>query len=155
MKKTVFVTFAILAFAGAVFSAPLPDDVLRNLIETIRKHCPEATIEVTADKFLAKHGTMMFIIHNESKTGEFFSQTCQREGPNFKGFILAISLYDGRYEGAASVPQTIRGPYFSTFIDAPAAEEGKKHYQIHFSYGGRLDPALKKAILDSIPKTGF
>lgn len=66
MKKTIFVVFVMLAFAGAVFAAPLPDDLVRKLIETIHEYCPEAMIEARADTFLAKHGTMMFTIHGES-----------------------------------------------------------------------------------------
>jgi len=155
MKRAIITIVAILAVVSAGAGAPPPDALVQTLTNTIRKHCPEAKIEVTEHAFVAKYGTMMFTLHSVSKTGEVSPQTYQQEGPNFKGFILGIALQDGKYEGAAMVPQTLQGPYFPTFIDAPATDDGKKHYQVHFSYGSRLDPGLKKAIFEAIPKTRF
>jgi len=143
----------ILAFGIPVMATPPPENVFKKLTETIRKHCPGATMEVTEKGFKAKHGTIVYTLHAQSKTGEVYAQTYQQEGPNYKGFILTISLHDGKYEGAAMVPQTLQGPYFPTFIDAVPVENGKKHYQIHFSYGNGLDRELMKAILDTIPRS--
>ena len=95
----------------------------------------------------------MFTLHSKSKTGEVYPETYQQEGPNFKGFILRVEVLDGKYEGAAVMPQTLQGPYFPTFIDAPSVEKDKQHYEVRFSYGSRLDPDLKKAIFEVIPKT--
>jgi hypothetical protein len=138
-----------------VFAGPPPDEVVQKLTETIRKHCPEAKIEVTEKGFVAKSGTMMFTLHSKSKTGEVYPETYQQEGPNFKGFILRIEVLDGKYEGAAVIPQTLQGPYFPTFIDAPSVEKEKQHYEVRFSCGSRLDPDLKKGIFEVIPKTRF
>ena len=120
------------------------------MTEAIRKHCPDATIETTKEGFVAKSGTMKFTVHARSKSGEIFPKTHEEEGPNFKGFVLHVSLHDGKYMGAAVAPQTIQGPYYPTEFSAPAA--GDKHYLVHFSYGSRLDPDLKKAIQDVLPK---
>jgi hypothetical protein len=98
---------------------------------------------------------MMFTLHSVSMTGEVSPNTYQWEGPNYKGFILRVSLQDGEYRDQAAVPQTSHGPYFATFIDGPATDDGKKHYWVSFSYGGDLDPALKKAIFETIPKATF
>ena len=155
MKRAIIIITAILVMISSGEGAPPPDALVQRLTDTIRKYCPEAKIEATEYAFIAKYGTMMFTLHSVSKTGEVSPQTYQREGPNVKGFILGIALQDGKYEGAAMVPQTLQGPYFPTFIDAPATDDGKKHYQVHFSYGSRLDPGLKKAIFEAIPKTRF
>jgi len=146
-------TIMLLAVVSAAVGAPPPEDMVKALSDTIRKKCPEAKIEVTTGAFVAKHGTMMFTLHSTAKSGEISSQTYQQEGPNFKGFILRVALEDGKYGGAAKVPQTLQDSYFPTFIDTPATDDGKKHYQVHFSYGSRLDPELKNAILEAIPKT--
>src|SRR5690348_13781988 len=144
MSRTILASFALFVSAATLFAAPPPDDMVQELTATIRKHCPEAKIEVTEDEFVARSGTMMFTLHSRSKSGEVYPQTYQQEGPNFKGFILRVALHDGKYEGAAVVPQTLQGPYFPTFIDAPPVEKGHKHYLVHFSYGSRLDADLKK-----------
>jgi hypothetical protein len=152
MTRTILVASVFFASTITTRAEPPPDEMVKKLTETIRKHCPEAKIEVTKDEFVAKTGTMMFTIHGRSKTGEIDAKKYQQEGPNFKGFILRVGLHDGKYEGAAVVPQTLEGPYFPTFLDAPSTEKGKKHYEVRFSFGSRLDPHLKKAIFEVIPK---
>jgi hypothetical protein len=110
-------------------------------------------IEVTDKEFTAKYGTMMFTLHNRSMSGEIFPKTHQEEGPNFKGFILRVSMEEGAYNGQGAVPQELRGPYYPTFIDGPLTNDGNNHYWIRFSYGSQLDPKLKQAIFEAIPKT--
>ncbi len=155
MGRTILSTIVLLVGAGILFAGPPPDEMVQKLTKTIHKHCPQAKFEVTGQEFIARVGTMMFTIHGRSKTGEVDARTFQGEGPNFKGFILRVSLHDGKYEGAAVVPQILQGPYFPTFVDAPSVTKGKKHYEIRFSYGSRLDPGLKKAIFEVLPKTSF
>jgi len=152
MRKIIS-ALVVLAFAIPTMAAPPPNDMFKKLIETIRKHCPDATIEVTEKGLKAKYGTIVYTLHARSKTGEVYAQTYQQEGPNYRGFVLTISLHDGKYEGAAMVPQTLQGPYFPTFIDAVPVEVEKKHYQVHFSYGNRLDHEIIKAIFDAIPRS--
>ena len=163
MKRYVITLLAVLAVVSmrAVGSwadeehrpvAP-SEELVKKLSEVILKHCPDAKIEVTKYGFFAKHGTMPFTVHGRSMTGEISRETHEEEGPNFKGFMLRVSLVDGKYFGQVGVPQTITGPYFPTFIDAPATADGKHHHSVGFSYGSQLDPKLKKAIFDAIPKT--
>ena len=147
---SVLVLAALATPAGA---APPPEELVQKLSGAIRKHCPEAVIEVTGDGFAAKHGTMTYTLHGRSKTGEVSAETYPQEGPNYKGFMLSVALRDGGYEGAAKVPQTLQGPYFPTFLDAVPVDAGKKHYYIHFSYGNRIDRELMKAIVDAIPRS--
>lgn len=155
MTMRISTLLAVWVTAGVAQASPPPDALVRSLTAKIRQHCPEAQIEVTEQAFIAKSGTMMFTVHNRSKTGEIFPTTHQEEGPNFKGFLLQVSLQDGPYQGAAVIPQTLQGPYFATLIDGPPTERGDQHYWVGFSYGSRLDPDLKQAILDAIPRTNF
>ena len=128
-----------------------PEELVKKLSDAILKHCPDAKIEVTKEAFLAKDGTMQFTVHGQSMTGEISRKTFQEEGPNYKGFMLRISLVDGKYRGQAGVPQTLNRPYYPIFIDAPATADGNQHYSVSFSYGSRLDRKLKQAILDAVP----
>jgi hypothetical protein len=155
MHKTILATIAVLVAVNAGVAEAPPDELVRKLTETIHKHCPDAKIEVTKEGFLAKFGTMMFTLHGRSKSGEVSRDTYSQEGPNFKGFILRVAVHEGKYQGAAVVPQTLQEPYFATFIDAPAVEKENKHYVIGFSYGSRIDPDLKNAIFEAIPTTRF
>jgi hypothetical protein len=150
MRRTMLAIVVAFVTASTMFAAPPPDEMVQKLTETIRKHCPQATIEVTESGFVAKSGTMMFTLHGRWKTGEVDPKTFQQDGPNFKGFMLSLELRDGKYDGAMVMPQTLQEPYFPTFIDAPSVEKNK-YYLIRFSYGSRLDPDLKKAIFEAIP----
>ncbi len=145
-----FLALSITALSAG--AADLPDELVKKLSATLRELCPDAQIEISNSVFTAKHGTMMFTLHSTSKTGEVYPQTYQKEGPNFKGLVLTVSLKDGPYQGAAATPQTLQGPYFSTFIDAVATEGGDQHYWVTFSYGSRLDEKIRSEILQVIPK---
>ena len=129
------------------------EEMVKKLSEAILKHCPDAKIEVTKDAFVAKDGTMMLTLHRRGKAGEVYRETYSEEGPNHKGFLLRVSLNGGAYSGAAAIPQTFQEPYFQRFFTATPTDGGKKHFLIDFSYGSRLDPELKQAILEAIPKT--
>lgn len=147
---------ALLVFATTALNGnadQLPEELVKKLRAAIEEHCPDAQIEVTESGFTAKHGTMMFTLHSKSKTGEVYPQTYQEEGPNFKGFLLRVSIQKGPYQGAAVIPQTLQGPYFPTFIDAPATDDGRNYYWVMFSVGSRLDEKTRDALFDAIPKT--
>lgn len=128
----------------------LPDELVNRLRSTLRQHCPDLALTVEEGELIAKKGTMLFTVHGRSKSGEIFPQTYQEEGPNFKGFMLRIKQVKGVYEGAAVVPQTLRGPYYSTYIAAPATKDGLNYYWVRFSFGGRLDENLKNVIYEAI-----
>lgn len=154
MMKSIIAICAFL-WTSAIQAGSPDAELIEKLTGVITNLCPDAVIEVDEHRFSAKHDTMVYTIHSRSKTGEVYQQTYEQEGPGFRGFILTVALNDGKYEGAAMVPQTLQGPYFPTFIDAPSTGDGERHYQVHFSYGPRLDPELKKAILKAIPRTKF
>ena len=154
MKNTFRLLCLLLTAMPAIAGPPEPE-LIQKLTTAITNLCPNATIEVDRFKFAAKYDTMVYTIHTQSKTGEFFPGTVQHEGPAFRGFVLDVSLIEGEYGGAADAPQTLQGPYFATFFNAPPADSGKQHYQVYFSYGAKLDPKLKAAILEAIPKTRF
>ena len=154
MKKSILAICGVFT-VWVAHAEPPSSNLVAKLAAAITNLCPKAEIKVDEYGFSAKHDTMTYTLHSRSKTGQVYPQTYQQEGPAYRGFILSVSLNDGTYEGAACVPQTLQGPYYPTFIDAPSTEDGKKHYQVHFSYGARLDPELKKAIFEATPKTTF
>ena len=148
-------TIALCAFlmGSVVQAAPPEPSLIQKLTSVITNLCPKAEIKVDDYAFSAKYDTMVYTIHSRSRSGEVYPKTFQEESPGFRGFMLRVSLHDGEYVGAARVPQTLQGPHFPTFIDALSTDQGKKYYQVHFSYCGRPDRELKKAILEAIPRT--
>ena len=149
---------SLIGFSITTFNAgagQLPDDLVQKLGATIRELCPDAQIEAGNTVFTAKRDTMMFTLHSMDKSGKFYSDTYQKEGPNSKGFILTVSLEEGPYLGALMSSQTLHGPYFPTFFSAPATEDGHNHYSVHFSYGSGLDEKVRNAIFKAISGTRF
>lgn len=151
MYRIVISVFAIVVAAGSAPAEPPLDELVQKLTKAIRTHCPDAQFEVTKQEFVAKFDTMTFTLHRRGKGGEVFPDTYQEEGPNVKGFLLRVTMRAGEYREAAAVPQIRQEPYFATHIDALAVEKNAKHYFVHFSYGGRLNKDLKKAISEAIP----
>lgn len=124
----------------------------RAITPVVQKYFPDAKVQSEGNTVVAKHGTMMFSVHNISKTGEISPKVYQEEGPNYRGFLLQISREPGSYQGAAAAPQDLRGPYWTTHFDAVPTEDGSAYWHIRFSYGGRLDPDFQKALRDTLPK---
>jgi hypothetical protein len=123
----------------------------RSFSTSSASNFPDATIESTAKGITAKSGTMIFTVHSKAKNGEVSKETHQREGPNFKGFLLQVGLREGKYEGAAATPQTLREPYFPVFIDARPTADGSGHYSISFAYGSRFNQKAHAAIQAALP----
>jgi len=134
-------------------SDELPSSLFDELSTIIRDHFPDAEVEVTGGKFTAKRGTRMFTMHRGFKTGEVSSQVYQEEGPKPGGFLLEATLQAGLYRGASDGAQTLEGPYFKTFIAAPSTTEGQQHHIVRFSFGSKLDPKFRDAIIDLVRET--
>jgi hypothetical protein len=145
--------FAVLfASVAPLSAAPPPQEIVDAVTKAIRAHCPDAVITVGKDGLTASHNTMTFTLHGRSMTGEISAKTHTEEGPNFKGFLLRLTLEDGSYQGQAAVPQTLQDPYWRTFLDAIPVPGANRHYWLSFAEGTRLDPELRKAIFAALPK---
>jgi hypothetical protein len=155
MKALLVPTLFLITAASTWSADPPPNELVAKLTATIREHCPDAQVAVTNGLFTANYGTMMFTLHPRQMTGELLAKTRQVEGPNFKGFVLTVGVEKGPYRGQAWIPQELHGPYYPTFINGPPTEDGTNHYWITFSYGTRLDPKLKQAVLDALPGGNF
>ena len=54
MKRVMVTIVAVLAIVGSGLGAPPPEALVQRLTNVIRKHCPEAKIEVTEHAFVAR-----------------------------------------------------------------------------------------------------
>ena len=150
MLKTVLLYFLTLSIAGADDSALRSLD--RAVTPLIQQYFPGAEVKRTDTSYAAKHDTMEFTVHGSSKTGQIAAETHKEEGPNHKGFFLQIDLCDGPYQGAAVIPQHLKRPYWTTFIDALSVPGQNKHLMVRFSYGGNLSAEFQKSALAALAK---
>ena len=149
MKRSPLSPLLVVVLLSLSGVAPSPqDEPIKKLTEVIQKYCPEAKIETKDDRWIAKHGTMIFTMHSRSMTGEISADTYKTEGPNYKGFMVTAWLEDADSPRQVALPQTFNELYFNTYGAIFPAATPKKICRVNFSYGSRLDPEFKKALMD-------
>lgn len=155
-RKTFLTIPLVVQLTAAVGRCEQPsDELVERLTAVIREKRPDAEFKREENSFIASHQTMTYTLHSRYKNGAVSEKTYQQEGPNYKGFLLRVTWERGQEASQARTPQTLKGPYFPTYIDKVPAEDGRNSYRISFSYGSRIDEKLKSAILEALPKAQF
>ena len=67
-------------------------------------------------------------------------------GPNYRGFLFSVSLRPGRYGGQAGTPQTLRRPYWKTYINVYGVPDADSYLGVSLAYGSRTDPRIVNGI---------
>lgn len=136
---------SLLAGSMAVAEDRKSDEWRTKLQSIIRQHHADAVVTVENGAYVYRYHTQTFKIHTIYKTGEIAATAHDEEGPNVDGVFLTVSLQDGPYQGAAEIPQDLRRPYWTTFINSYPFATGK-HLWMSLSYGSRSDKKLIEAI---------
>lgn len=154
--KSTLILFICALFFMASFSLPAAPgkqmEMADRIDKLVKKYFPDAIVTRDNGKYSAKYGTRLFTIHPHLRTGEILMKTVKVEGPNFMGFMISISVREGKYEGPAVVPQTLNKRYWYTYFDRPLTKDGKSHFVIDFSYGSRTHRDFMKAIFEVITR---
>ncbi|MBP7864946.1 MAG: hypothetical protein KA419_03270 [Acidobacteria bacterium] len=157
-RATLLVTMLVGALlAGAVLPAlgADPDTAfLAGVAETVRRVAPDAAVEVREDGLTARRHTLVFTVHRQAKTGEFLPQTDRVEGPNVGGFLLTLTRGEGPCEGPSVMPQTLYRRYWETWLDRVPAADGRGCWSVALACGARLDPEVRKALIDAARSGG-
>lgn len=102
------------------------DEIFNRLQSLVTEYYPEATCEKKVGSICFKFNTRMFMIHHPLKTGEWQEARAQ-EGPNRGGILCNVGRAEGRYAGAAMVPQTFDCHYFKRLLMAPYCKRSNSH----------------------------
>ena len=108
-----------------------------------RGHYPKVTSHLLKEKLHFEHDTRIFIVHEPTKTGEW-QDPWETRGPKPRGVLCDITLLEGRYQGAAVVPQTFDKRYFSVLLMAPYSAKHDCHVIVHLSYPGNVSGEFLK-----------
>jgi len=146
---------AVAALLAAPAASPQPEiprlvttaDVRAALEALIRRHYPAAEISVTATAFSASAGTMPFTLHRIYRDASISRETYRAVGPGRDGFALQVSYSTGRYTGPLATPQTLREPYWSTFVNEVAAAGDSSHLWVSCSYGAGVKKEFHERLL--------
>ena len=121
------------------------DEWQTKLQSVIRQFDPKAVVVVENGTYVYRYHAQTFKMHTIDKTGAISETAHDEEGPNVNGILLKATLEVGPYSGAAVIPQDLKGPYWTTFINAYAVT-AKQFVWLTLSYGSRSDKKLLEAI---------
>jgi hypothetical protein len=137
MLLTVIILAALGTIRGAEAKATAPSPTLSDLLSDLRpvfqRYYPNVTSQLRGDLLEFEHDTRVFLIHARLKTGEW-QEARETRGPNPGGIVCTIELREGRYNGAAVLPQTFNNRYFDTLVMALASPDQSRHLYVHLSY---------------------
>lgn len=126
--------FAFFAQASAQKAYGASDFDISRLYQEIRlavlRHYPEASAHHLNRKIHFEHNTRIFIIHEPRKNGQW-QDPWETRGPNKGGVYCDAEIRNGKYGGAAGVPQTMNKRYFRLLLLAPYSEKLDAHLYIH------------------------
>jgi hypothetical protein len=139
----------ILCLAIAVLAAPLTrraeanwdaseersmlSQVASRLDPVFDRYYPGTRSQIDGDHIVFEHDTRVFLIHVPLKTGEW-QEAREVKGPNRDGILCTIEMRDGRYNGAAVLPQTFNDRYFETTVAQEPSPDGSRYLYVHLSY---------------------
>lgn len=144
MKKDILTVGLIAAVAIASRTASA-DEWQTKLQSVIRQYDTNAVVSIENGTYVYRYHTQTFKIHTINKTGGVSETAHDEEGPNVDGIFMKFTLQNGPYQGAAEIPQDLKRPYWTTFINAYPVATGK-HLWLGLSYGSRANKRLLEAI---------
>ena len=146
-RKTSFLLLILLCSSSSLSSVCRADveaqqnSRLGRLYSELRtlfvRHYPQVTSHQLNEKLHFEHDTRIFIIHEQRKTGEW-QDPWETRGPKSGGILCDIQMREGKYEGAAVVPQTFDKRYFSLLVMAPYSQRHNAYLYVHLSYPGNV-----------------
>lgn len=127
-------------------------EVYHRVREVCEQSCPSAKVTYGADEptILVEYRTRDFQVYAVSKDGKIAESLHPERGPTHDGFLLQVALQPGKYQGAAVIPQDMRRPYWTTYVNAVSLPDKDEHLHIQLSYGSRTDRELLQQLKAAI-----
>ncbi len=148
----------LVALPAAAKGSPL-DNVAEGLSKIAEGLKPVASVIQDGRAVTLSFNTRTFMVHSSDRLGHRSKEAHETVGPRYDGLIVQITVQDGRYFGAALIPQNLRRPYWTTFVNAYPITKGKQHLHVNISYGNRTDreiirkvKELLESMVDDDPK---
>jgi len=142
---------AALVASGADRLASELDQVVVALQPAIATLSPSPDIKTNGPAALTvSYRAQTFKIHGASMTGEFAKEAHDEIGPTFKGFVLFVDVQPKGEVNQAGTPQTLREPYWQTYLQVTPLAGSDKQLYWGLSYGSRTDTNLLAHIRGTI-----
>ena len=118
------------SFASDRTFLPKPDRMFNEIEQLVRRHYPKAILHRDENKMSFAFNTRTFILNVPLKTGEW-QEAREMKGPKMGGVMGTVEVREGRYEGAAFLPQTFEHWYFSDMVSTVYSEVCNHHVYCH------------------------
>ena len=143
--KRIAILSALLMVAPTVMA---DDSPLLQVADRLAKQAEDMSIvpRVAQDgrTVSLSYRTRKFMVHNTDKLGHHSEKAHEEVGPRYDGLIFQVTMQDGRYAGAAVIPNDLPRPYWTTFVNAYPVAKGQQHLHVNISYGNRTDREVIK-----------
>ncbi len=130
-------------------AAPVLRHLYSSLQPVFQRYYPTVKSALTSTGIEFEHDTRMFLIHVPLKTGEW-QEAREIKGPNRRGILCHIGLVEGKYNGAAMLPQTFNDRYFETLVMAVARPDESAYLYIHLSYPHLVDARFQQEFHETL-----
>ena len=127
------------------------DEIVKRVQLLIQDTGIAAAISMdTVDTLQINFKTQPFLVHDISMAGQISTNAVTRIGPSYDGFILRVTVQPTGTINQAVVPQTLKQPYWQTYLDTTSLSA--KDIQLYWSYsfGSRTDTNLFNRINEII-----
>lgn len=115
------------------------DEVLDDLLADVR-------VTVTGNSLTYAYQTQKFMVHSIGKDGSIYKKAHEEQGPGYRGFLITLTQQKGTYRGAADIPQDLKRPYWTTYVNAYPTNANSEHIHLNLSYGSGTDRKLLEKI---------
>jgi hypothetical protein len=113
------------------------------------RHYPQVTSHLLGEKIHFEQDTRVFILHEPLKTGEW-QDPREVRGPKLGGILCDIELRDGKFAGAAAVPQTFDKRYFQLSVMEPYSARRNAHLYVHLSHPNHVSGDFLKQFTELV-----
>ena len=157
-RKTCLALLTSLCFISSL----LPDGAASKLQQSSRlkpfyselrtlflRHYSKATSHLLGERIHFEQETRVFIVHEPLKTGEW-QDPMEVRGPKSGGVLCDIELREGKYNGAAVVPQTFDKRYFKVLVMAPHSAKEDAYLYVHLCYPRNISDEFLKQFTELV-----
>lgn len=164
----VFVVMAVVCMFGLLdvngkpdIFMTLDDGHLSRIEKSIRAALTEIEDELSFEfqkslpnTLVVNYRTQSFMVHGQSKRGEYTEKAHETVGPGYRGFQLRLTLEEAGFINDAGVPQTSREPYWTTYLDTRLLKGTDVQVFCGLSFGRQVDQELLRQVRKVITDLG-
>ena len=133
-------------FMPSTYASESMSPQLAQLKADLQQRFSDLDVTYRADNrghtLIAEFETRKFLVHVGSKAGKRSREAHEVLGPSHAGFLIRFHLQDAGTVNQAQVPQTIREPYWQTYLNVFPLDHQQQVY-VAYSYGTGLDTKVR------------